>query len=97
MQDASTHSSTITPTDFPGGVAKAGFVATGRPVTNDYGRRGATSSTMVHMDSRSTRGRTKIDLKSLHDQCKYFFIFSIYDLLNYLSHSLLQCCTHTHP
>lgn len=65
VQHGPTHSPRTTPTYSPRGVAKVGLVATSGPVTNDYGRRGATSSTAAQ-----TNGRTKVELGSLYEQCK---------------------------
>ena len=42
----------------------------GGHVTNDYGKRGATSSAAEPMDGRNSR--TKVELKSLYDQREWY-------------------------
>lgn len=68
VQTGRTHSPRTTPTYSPRGVAKVGVVATSGSASDDYGRRGATSSTAVQAD-----GRKKAELGSLYEQCKLPF------------------------
>ena len=49
----------------------------GGHVTNDYGKRGATSSAAEPVDGRNSR--TKVKLKSLYDQCEWYLPIKMWD------------------
>ena len=75
-----TRSVRTTPTHETSGVARVGLVATNRPSSNDYGRKGATSTA----SQTRPNGRTKIELGPLYEQRKLFYSVTRFVILTTL-------------